>query len=52
MPKKLESRYRRISYVKTVEDVQKVAEHLFDEPDMDPSEVGEACFDAFLKEAR
>ncbi|HUL35773.1 MAG TPA: ATP-binding protein [Candidatus Eisenbacteria bacterium] len=51
-PKKLDSRYRRISYVKTVEDVQKVAEHMFDEPDMDPSEVGEACFDAFLKEAR
>src|SRR5258708_21372958 len=52
MPKKLESRYRRISYVKRVEDVQKVAEHMFDEPDMDPSEVGEACFDSFLKEAR
>jgi histidine kinase/DNA gyrase B/HSP90-like ATPase len=52
MPKKLESRKRRISFVKTIEEVQIVAEHLFDEPDRDPSEVGETCFDMFLKEAR
>lgn len=52
MPKKLESRKRRISFVKTVEEVQAVSEHLFNEPDVDPSAVGEACFDMFLKEAR
>jgi len=52
VPKKLESHNRRISFVKTKEEVQTVGEHLLGEADADPSTVGEACFDAFLKEAR
>jgi hypothetical protein len=52
MPPKLEPRVRRISFIKTIGEVQLVAEHLFDDPDADPSTVGEECFDMFLKEAR
>jgi hypothetical protein len=52
LPKKLEPRKRRISFVKDVEDVECVAEYLFDDRDADPSSVGERCFDLILKEAR
>ena len=52
LPKKLEPRKRRISFVKDVEDVESVAEHLFDDKDADPSSVGERCFDLILGEAR
>jgi hypothetical protein len=52
MPRRLEPRHRRISYVKTVQEVEIVSEHLFNERDVNPSEVGELCFDMFLKEAR
>jgi hypothetical protein len=51
-PKKLEPRKRRISFVKDVEDVESVAEYLFDDKNADPSSVGERCFDLFLREAR
>jgi hypothetical protein len=52
MPKKLERRQRRISFVKNVEDVRNVADYLFEDPEKDPSVVGEHCFDLVLKEAR
>ena len=52
MPAKLEPRMKRICFTKTIEEVRAVAEHLFDDPDADPSTVGEECFDMFLKEAR
>jgi len=52
MPKKLESRQRRISFVKPVEEIKKVAEYLFGEAEAAPSTVGEECFDLILKDAR
>jgi histidine kinase/DNA gyrase B/HSP90-like ATPase len=52
MPKKLEPRQRRISFVKSVEDIKTVAEYLFGEADADPSTVGEECFDLMFKDAR
>lgn len=52
MPKRIDPRTRRISFVKKVEEVRVVAEHLFGDSDVSPSEVGELCFDMFLKEAR
>jgi Histidine kinase-, DNA gyrase B-, and HSP90-like ATPase len=52
MPKKLEPRQRRISFVKSVEDIRTVAEYLIGEADADPSTVGEECFDLMLKDAR
>jgi histidine kinase/DNA gyrase B/HSP90-like ATPase len=51
MPKRLEPRQRRISFVKKVEDIRKVAEYLFGEADAAPSTVGEECFDLILKDA-
>jgi len=50
-PKKVESRKRRISYVKDVEEVKRVGEHLFDDQDANPSVVGERCFDLIHREA-
>ena len=52
MPKKLESRQRRISFVRSVDDVRSVADYLFEDADTDPSTVGEKCFDMVLNEAR
>jgi hypothetical protein len=52
LPKRLESRTRRISYVKDVDEVKRVAEYLFDDMSADPSDVGEKCFDLMLKETR
>lgn len=49
-PKKLESRKRRISFLKNVKDVEFVAEYLFDDKSVAPSQVGERCFDLILKE--
>lgn len=51
MPRKLDFRQRRISYVKPVEEVKRVAEYLFGESDASPSTVGEECFDLILKDA-
>ena len=51
LPKRLEPARRRISFVKDVVDIKAVAKHLGN-VDMEPSEVGEKCFDLFLKEAR
>lgn len=52
MPKRVEPRKRRISFVKDVEDVRVVAEHLFKDDSTDPSLVGERCFDLALREAK
>ncbi len=52
LPKKIESRKRRISFVKDVGEVKCVAEHLFKDAETDPSAVGEKCFDLILREAR
>lgn len=50
MPKKLETRQRRISFVKNIDDVRQVAEYLFDDKDTDASMVGEECFNMILKD--
>jgi hypothetical protein len=52
MPRKLEPRQRRISFVKGVEEIRTVAEYVVGEADADPSTVGESCFDLILKDAR
>jgi hypothetical protein len=52
LPKKLESRKRRISFTKDVGEVKTVADYLFEDENADPSDVGEKCFDLILKEAR
>ena len=51
-PKKPESKKRRISFVKNVDEVKCVADYLFDDEDETPSVVGEHCFDLILQEAR
>jgi hypothetical protein len=51
-PAKLETRRRRISFDKDVEEVRLVAGYLFKDPNTDPSVVGEKCFDLILREAR
>jgi hypothetical protein len=52
IPKKLESRKRRISFVKDAADVKAVSLFLFNESDQDPSKVGEACFDRMLEDSK
>jgi len=52
MPKKVEPRKRRISFVKDAGDVRLVAEHLFKDDNTDPSIVGETCFDLVLRETK
>lgn len=52
LPRKVEARKRRISFVKTVDEVETVAEHIFKDVETDASVVGEKCFDLILKEAR
>ncbi len=52
MPKKIEAKQRRISYVKDIKDVNKLALYLFEDENASPSDVGEKCFDLMLKEAR
>jgi len=51
LPARPEPQTRRISFVKKVEEVKLVAEHLFEDPDVDPSVVGEKCFDLILSDA-
>ena len=50
-PPRLEPTKRRITYVKEVSQIATLAEY-FQDPDMEPSEVGELCFDAIYDEAR
>lgn len=52
LPKDLEPRKRRISFVKDLQDIETVSEHLFDDGEVDASTVGERCFDLILREAR
>lgn len=52
LPKKLEPRKRRISFVKDVDDVKQVADYLFKDESTDPSVVGEKCFDLILRGAK
>ena len=51
LPPRLEPRKRRISFVRDMTKIRTVAGYLGDS-DMDPSEVGEKCFDAIYEEAR
>ncbi len=50
-PQKIDPRRRRISFVRELDDIRTVADYLFDDPDIDPSVVGEKCFDLFAQEA-
>ena len=51
LPAKPEPTKRRVSFVREVGKIETVAEY-FGNSDMAPSEVGEACFDAFYDEAQ
>jgi hypothetical protein len=42
---------RRISFEKRIYDVRKVSEYLFEDPEVDPSAVGEKCFDITFAES-
>jgi len=52
LPKKLESQQRRISFTKNIDDIKNVSDYLFQDETVDPSVVGEKCFDLILNEAR
>jgi hypothetical protein len=52
MPAAVESSKRRISFTKSAGEVRLLGEHLFEDPDYDPSAIGEKCFDIVLREAR
>ena len=51
LPPKLEPTTRRITFVKEVAKIKAVADY-FGDSDMQPSEVGEDCFDAVYAEVR
>lgn len=51
MPRRVEASRKRISFAKSTADVRRVGEYLLDDPDADPSLVGETCFDIQLREA-
>jgi hypothetical protein len=51
-PTRTEPQMRRISFAKDAREVRAVADYLLDDPDADPSRVGEECFDVILREAR
>lgn len=50
-PRKIVPSMRRISFTKRIYDIRKVSEYLFEDPEVDPSAVGEKCFDITLSEA-
>lgn len=52
LPKTVQPRTRRISFVRDVGEVRSVADYLFNDPDTNPSRVGEECFNLILKEAQ
>lgn len=52
VPEKKEEETRRISFVRQVNEIERVASYLFDEVSIEPSEVGGRCFDEILSEAR
>ena len=49
-PEKLD-KTRWIRFERTATDIDRVADHLFEDTDRKPSEVGEKCFEIILKEA-
>ena len=51
MPKKIEPTKRRITFVKDLSEINRIAEYL-DTPYSDPSEIGVKCFDIVLEEAK
>ncbi len=52
MPKILEPTKRKISFVRNVDEIRSVAYYLYNDPETDPSDVGEKCFDLILKDAK
>lgn len=46
------TRNRRIIFSRPVEEVREVSNHLFEDPDCNASEVGDACFTEALNQAR
>ena len=51
MPPRVEPTKRRITFVKEIARIKAVAEY-FDDTDMQPSDVGENCFDLIYRETR
>jgi hypothetical protein len=51
LPAKIVPSMRRISFTKRIYEVRKVSEYVFEDPEVDPSTVGEKCFDITLAEA-
>jgi len=51
-PKLSETRMRRISFVKNLNDIEAVGDFLFKDTDADPSSIGEKCCDLILEETR
>ncbi len=52
LPKRETSNTKTISFSRKVNEIQEVAEYLFNDRDSKPSEVGEECFKTVLREAR
>ena len=51
VPAKATSTKRRIAFSKDATEVRQLGEFLFEDPEYDPSGVGEKCFDIMLEEA-
>jgi hypothetical protein len=51
-PKKKIKNFRRISFKKSIKEIEEVSDYLFQDKDKDPNDVGEKCFDDVLKEAK
>lgn len=52
MPKPEPSSRKRISYIRTIEEIQTVQRYLFGEEDVSAAQVGEKSFDQMLREAQ
>lgn len=52
LPQREGANMRRIQFTRPRQDVERVAEHLFDDKGVEPSLVGEKCFDLALRDAR
>ena len=52
MPKQVEPRRTRISFMKDIQDIRTVAQYLYNDESVDASTVGGKCFDLTLREAR
>lgn len=51
-PKTAEHGTRQIRFARPLSQIKTVAEYLFEDPDAEPRDVGEKCFDLLLDEAR